>query len=254
MDDILNDECKTCGGEGFIPCPDCDGFDYKCETCNGYGEVVCPECEGFSAEGWEEDEDEDWAAAYDPEQLPEETQPFEQKSDTLVIHPTDSTTAFLQQIYAGRGFDVLNWYRGDVDLLLPKYDRIIMMGHGWTGGLFSVGKFPGSFAVGDKSVPGLKGKNNVYIWCCARTFVNHHNLDGFSTGMFISEVAEAAWFKIKTTQDVVTKQNMLFTDIVTRHINDLTVDKVLAEYVGDDPVTQFNRKQMMGINLIPREG
>ena len=48
--------CKTCYGEGRVPCPECGGTaeveckkchgDGGCPTCNGTGKEVCPECDG----------------------------------------------------------------------------------------------------------------------------------------------------------------------------------------------------------------
>jgi hypothetical protein len=110
---------------------------------------------------------------------------------TLVIHPQDPSTAFLSTIYAGKGYDVLTSYKGDLNELLPKYSRVIMLGHGWSPGLFSMGRFRGTFIINDESVPGLKHKNNVYIWCHASDFVGEYGLKGFATGMFCSEVGEA---------------------------------------------------------------
>lgn len=175
------------------------------------------------------------------------------QSDTLVIHPADPSTDFLHVIYDGRGFDVLRRYRGDVNKLLPRYKRIIMLGHGWTDGLFSIGRFPGTFAVSDDSAPALRGKDNVYIWCNAQTYVRYHGLSGYSTGMFISEVAEARLFDIKTTQRAVTYSNDLFADVMRKHIMNPTLEQILKDYDGNSSVIQFNRQQMQGIGILTRE-
>lgn len=172
--------------------------------------------------------------------------------NTLVIHPDDPSTDFLQGIYEGKGFDVLNYYHGDVDKLLPHYRRIILLGHGWTGGLFSMGMFPGYWVISDASAPALKGKDNVYIWCNAHTYVCHHKLKGFSTGMFISEVSEAKWFNIQTTQRAVTYSNYLFVEVMRKHIENPSLDLILNEYKGDSAVINFNRQQMQGIGILER--
>jgi hypothetical protein len=78
---------------------------------------------------------------------------FKPNSDTLVIHALDRSTDFLKPIYAGKGYDVLNSYPHPVNELLPLYKRVIMLGHGWTQGLFSVGKFPGAFSIDSWSAP-----------------------------------------------------------------------------------------------------
>jgi hypothetical protein len=175
------------------------------------------------------------------------------KSDTLVIHPDDPSTDFLRVIYEGRGFDVLKTYRKDVDSLLPRYQRVIMLGHGCTDGLYSIGRFRGGYAVSDASAPALGGKNNVYIWCNAQTYVRYHRLKGFSTGMFISEVAEAAWFDIRATQRAINHSNLLFARAMQKHIDNPTLDQILREYNGDSAVIQFNRQQMQGIGILKRQ-
>jgi hypothetical protein len=162
-----------------------------------------------------------------------------------VIHPTDSSTTFLTAIYAGKGYDVLNNYRGDTDALLHQYDRVIMLGHGWTMGLFSMGRFGNKYlAIDEKSVPGLRRKNNVYIWCKASTFVEEFGLTGFTTGMFISEVSEAAAFGIKTTQEAIDYSNNLFAKVMHGVIDNPNLQKILQGYNGKDPVIQYNRDLM----------
>lgn len=165
---------------------------------------------------------------------------------TLVIHPTDSSTAFLTPIYSGKGYDVLNSYDGNLNALLPNYERIIMLGHGWTHGLFAMGKFggitPNGMAIDKSSVPGLKGKDNVYIWCWASKFVGPNALKGFSTGMFISEVGEAAAFGIIAEQEEVTMSNNLFAKIMAAQIGNPNLSQIMKEYDGESPVIQYNRK------------
>jgi hypothetical protein len=172
---------------------------------------------------------------------------FKPNSDTLVIHALDRSTDFLKPIYAGKGYDVLNSYPHPVNELLPLYKRVIMLGHGWTQGLFSVGKFPGAFSIDSWSATGLKGKDNVYIWCMASTFVHALGLKGFYTGMFISEVKEAEWFKIYVDQEAIDHSNHLFADIMSRQISHPNLQQILKEYDGDCPVIQYNRS-LMGIS------
>jgi hypothetical protein len=141
---------------------------------------------------------------------------------TLVIHPEDKTTDFLIPIYMNLksfpDFDDVTIIRGgvtkaEVNQLIAEHDRIMMMGHGAPSGLFSVGKFQGSFGfiIDQTTVPLLQNKENIFIWCNADQFVNKHNLKGLYSGMFISEVGEANYCGLAgTPQDVVTESNEYF--------------------------------------------
>lgn len=162
---------------------------------------------------------------------------------TLVIHPTDRTTDFLKPIYEGRGWTVINKHakemnRDEFIAELEAHDRIIMMGHGYPGGLF--------MSYIDPSVaPILREKDCVCIWCNADQFVNKYGLKGFYTGMFISEVGEANWFKIRTDQDAIDYSNNLFTGLVVEHIDKKNPQPAIKEgYVGDCPVIRFNNDRL----------
>ena len=162
---------------------------------------------------------------------------------TLVIHPDDRSTDFLSQIYEGRGFTIITKHKKD----LPKnkfiqeiknHDRIIMMGHGYPGGLFMS-------HIDSTLVYLLREKECVCIWCNADQFVNKYGLKGFYTGMFISEVSEAGWFHIHTDQAEVDFSNELFTQLVTDNINNEDIHTVLKEsYVGDSPIIEFNNDRL----------
>lgn len=38
-----DDDCGTCGGDGFVECERCDGD--GCDACDDTGDADCPECE-----------------------------------------------------------------------------------------------------------------------------------------------------------------------------------------------------------------
>ena len=140
---------------------------------------------------------------------------------TLVIHPQDSSTDFLTPIYMNLksfpDFDDVTIVRGgmskdEVDKLITEHDRIMMMGHGSPGGLFSVGQFKSQgFIINHTTVPLLENKECIFIWCNADRFVEANNLKGLYSGMFISETSEAAYCGLPNTpQDVVTESNDYF--------------------------------------------
>ena len=140
---------------------------------------------------------------------------------TLVIHPQDSSTDFLTPIYMNLksypDFDDVTIVRGgmskdEVDKLITEHDRIMMMGHGSPGGLFSVGQFKSQgFIINHTTVPLLENKECIFIWCNADRFVEANNLKGLYSGMFISETSEAAYCGLPgTPQDIVTESNNYF--------------------------------------------
>ena len=150
---------------------------------------------------------------------------------TLVIHPADASTDFLIPIYSNiysfpdeeKVTILRNGYtKSEVREMIEEHDRVIMLGHGSSSGLFSVGQFEDSGLIIDQStVEALsKKKENIYIWCNADQFVQRHNLKGFYTGMFISEYGEATYCNVVAQNGEVETSNDLFAQVVGRNINE----------------------------------
>lgn len=153
---------------------------------------------------------------------------------TLIVHPRDKSTSFLEILYRPiKNTTIVTDGINKVDLikLITSHDRVMMMGHGSPHGLFSVGQFKetNGFIIDQSMVPYLKGKKeNVYIWCNADQFIERHNLKGFYSGMFISEVGEAFFCGLKDTeQKVVDESNLNFC-------------KIMSEYINEDVKTIYN--------------
>lgn len=181
---------------------------------------------------------------------------------TLVIHPQDKSTDFLIPIYMDLGgfpdFEKPTIIRGgmtraDVDQEIIKHDRIMMMGHGSPGGLFSVGQFPGSngYIISHGTADILRNKECIFIWCNADSFVNTHNLKGLYSGMFISETMEAAYCGLPgTSQDIVTESNDFFANEFGK-VSGTSLDEAY-EYIRDsygvlaenNPVAKYNHHRL----------
>lgn len=139
---------------------------------------------------------------------------------TLVIHPKDPTTKFLKPIYKNipnktviRGGAT----REELREAIKTHDRVMMMGHGSPSGLFSVRQFPFfGFVIDHTFVDLLSEKtDNVFIWCNADQFVLKHELKGFFTGMFISEVHEAFYCNVSPVKEKdVIKSNNKFAKLL----------------------------------------
>lgn len=167
---------------------------------------------------------------------------------TLVIHPDDRSTDFLKEIYKGKDWTIINEHtacrsRKVITQLIKKHDRIIMMGHGYPGGLFMT-------CINPQMVYLLRQKFCVCIWCNADKFVEHYGLRGFYTGMFISEVGEASHYGITIAQNRINYSNDLFALIMRVEIDSPNVLENVKrlydsnESTGNCPVIKFNHDRL----------
>ncbi len=170
---------------------------------------------------------------------------------SLIIHPEDESTDFLKDIYSGLPDTTIitgGLKKDEVHQLIREHDRIFMLGHGFPDGLFSVGQFPGagSLIIDRNTAPLLQDKENICIWCYADEFVNRYQLNGFYTGMFISEVGEAGYYGIPTNQQEINYSNKLFAAIVKKNLdNEEMLKKVKSEYYhSGSKVILFNRRRL----------
>lgn len=159
---------------------------------------------------------------------------------TLVIHPEDNTTEFLTAIYANISNNTVikgGVSKSELREMIEEHYRILMLGHGSPDGLLSRCQFPngGLFIVDESMVSVLKNKLNcIFIWCYADKFVRRHGLAGLCTGMFISEMGEAAYWRFKgINQRMIDESSGLFASIVSKYINEpieFMYNKLLLEY------------------------
>ena len=167
---------------------------------------------------------------------------------TLVIHPADATTQFLAPIYEGKDWTICNNYkltRREIKDLIYKHDRIIMMGHGDVKGLWNPDH--SGYLINSQIAWYLKPKRCVYIWCNSDSFVRKHNLQGFYTGMIISEWAEAHQFALSEyTNEDIEKSNELFTRVIKNAIDSENMyQQVKANYISDDnAIVWFNQNNI----------
>lgn len=176
---------------------------------------------------------------------------------TLIIHPKDRTTSFLDIVYnpiPNKTLITGGLRKIEICNLIESHDRVMMMGHGTPYGLFSVGQFKtdNGYIIDKTMVDVLsKKENSVYIWCNANEFVEYYQLKGFYSGMFISEVGEANYCGFpKTTQEEVDESNFGFCDIMSKYINletNLIHENVKREYglIGENNlIAHYNNKRL----------
>jgi hypothetical protein len=136
---------------------------------------------------------------------------------------------------------------------IESHDRIIMMGHGSPMGLFNTGSFSKlmGYVIDDTMAEVLRKKECISIWCNADRFFEFHDLKGFYSGMFISEVTEADYCGlIDTSQNQVDESNARFGEIFSMYANGDTgsiYNNVFKEYeklAVNNPVANFNCQRL----------
>jgi len=170
----------------------------------------------------------------------------------LIIHPTDRSTDFLKPIYVNIT-DATILHSGvnkaQIAKLISEHDRIIMLGHGSIHGLFSIGQFDGEngYVIDSTMIPLLLEKECISIWCNADQFMNKHELNGFYSGMFISEVSEATYCGLPgMDQKTVTASNDYFAELLGEVINEplsVIYEHVMNNYeliIEDNTVAKYN--------------
>lgn len=176
---------------------------------------------------------------------------------TLIIHPKDNSTSFLDIVYnpiPNKTVVTGNVTKEELKNLIKEHDRVMMMGHGSPGGLFSVGSFRSNngYVIDETFVPVLAEKDNsVFIWCNADKFVDRFGLRGFYSGMFISEVGEAYYCGLPgTEQETVDESNFGFCHILAEVINEEQEDafnyvkEKYGEIAEENPVALYNHKRL----------
>jgi hypothetical protein len=146
--------------------------------------------------------------------------------NTLIIHPQDPTTTFLEPIYQALDTKtVITGGKTQPELLelVDGHDHIIICGHGSPNGLFSISRFPGlgytGYIIDQSAIKSLKTKKVTTIWCFAEQFVRNTGLTNtYFTDMFISEVEEGLLMGLKVTEEMVEESNYCFSYNLAEHV------------------------------------
>lgn len=163
--------------------------------------------------------------------------------ETLVIHPKDSTTDFLSEIYKDKNWTVINTniHKKLLKEQIKSHKRIVMLGHGTQFGLIGFNRL----VVDSSLVYLLRGKECVYIWCNADVFVKKYGLKGFYTGMIISEYEEAVMYSVNTNSHWITESNTDFALAIKNSIDEENMlEKAKLLYEGNSAVVEFNRNNL----------
>jgi hypothetical protein len=173
---------------------------------------------------------------------------------TLVIHPLDETTRFLELAYRGIEATVVTRQveRRQLRRQIERHDQVMLLGHGSAHGLFSVGMCPDSqFVIDADLVDQLSERDNtIGIWCYASTFARDYRLKGVFTGMFVSEMLEAELFGLQATDTEIQESAYLFSNVVGRfancrpHILKAAIDREYGRLARLNPVARYNHSRI----------
>jgi len=169
---------------------------------------------------------------------------------TLIIHPKDPTTDFLNVIHKDYNvFDADSNTKLQLIKAISQHDKIIMLGHGSGDGLFS--SHHDKFIIDSSFTNLLRQKKLIGIWCYAVDFADRHNLKGLFSGMIISEMDEAYLNNIEATESEILNQNIDFAKAIAGVEGFDSRQSVLyfkQKYKGDSDVRSFNRERIYYIN------
>lgn len=158
-------------------------------------------------------------------------------------------TATFDAIYKNLNEDTIilhNPSRDDVDFILTERptETLLCFGHGSPRGLFSH-DFNGML-IDAESVPLLVNREMIGIWCYASNFGITHNLRGFFTYMFISNMQECVFNRCGYYEDdIIFTENRLFAERVNELIRNETplnkwVEILYESRNADLPFVEFN--------------
>jgi hypothetical protein len=183
---------------------------------------------------------------------------------TLIIHPKDPSTVFLNDVYSAIRNKLVvqeGKTKKEVYELIDSHKRVLMMGHGSPSGLFAIGQFPETsiYIIDNEMISILEKKqDNVFIWCYASSFIKNTNLPGFATGMFISELGEAFSCGVKgVNQQMVDESNNTFVREIAKsiHLDSISMFKNILQsdykkLAVLNPVAKYNYDRIKYNELI----
>lgn len=158
----------------------------------------------------------------------------------------------MKQIYAGKKDVTLideTWNSRRIRETIgtaPKEERIMMLGHGYNGGLFAPygnDQFARTI-IDSKIVYLLREHPCIGVWCYANQFADNYELKGLFTGMIISEKYEADNLGIDSEGvDIDACNNQFASDLeycLRKYSLNLIPEKMLELQDFHSELTDFN--------------
>ena len=130
--------------------------------------------------------------------------------------------------------------------IINETETLIFCGHGTKYGLLHPNLFSGEYLLHENNVSLIHAKRVIGIWCHASDFAITHNLSGFYTGMFISNVFESIENSIYgCSQKLITKRESEFVKILSDLIiNNTPMEEWLQCFSITESLTEFNYKNL----------
>jgi hypothetical protein len=149
----------------------------------------------------------------------------------IVVHITGNTedAAKLSYCYDGLANLIIlkDVCREKVEEVLKLYphEKVMFLGHGSRDGLFDCRR--SRFIIDKFNVDLLKERTVIGIWCYAAEFADKHELRGFFTSMFISNMEEALMnsFINETDETIESELNVFCININNLLKEDIKLDQ-----------------------------
>ena len=179
----------------------------------------------------------------------------ESEATMIVIHPKDRTTKMLELLYKDSPHTLVDTTlsKNQLRALLynePSVERFMLLGHGGPEGLFTrTDDTQNSFTkLIDHSFAHIlrKHQGKIFaVFCHAKLFAEKEFLHGLFSGMIISEMSEAIYYGITTTEEELAQENVKLAKRLRTLLDENTPWCLIPERIlqMDDvhsPLTEFN--------------
>lgn len=171
----------------------------------------------------------------------------------------DRDTELLQNIwqdlhidrYIEINYDSENYEAAIEEALIAEDDTLIICGHGTSYGLLHPNLNSGQYIIHENNVHLIHAQNVIGIWCWASAFAQTHHLQGFYTGMFISNLTEARHYLYEPcVNDILLDSHIQeFENYFMHHVNELLQQNIpLQDWEGSfstiNSVGRFNNNSL----------
>lgn len=173
----------------------------------------------------------------------------------LIVHPPHARMAFLKALYKDLPQKtVINRHLllSELSTAVSSHNRVWIMGKGCEYGLFAPGEKTKKLMINAFLSRALaQGTHHIYLWNHANEFVEKHNLRGFYTGAFITEVWHAQIFEMWEADEAMVKEAnetlvALLKDLL--HLDSLALLKAIKRrykpFTKNNPVAAFNYRHL----------
>ena len=174
----------------------------------------------------------------------------------LVIHPDNEYIGFpvFQTLYQGKPYTIVedsNISDAELRKLIEEHDVIVMLGCFLHEGLLAQNKDTGKYflLIDDTHIDLLKRKFVYSI--SGKRYFEERGVPGLHTGTILTSGFEATLYDVEGTEEEIVNSALRLISIIgdTFDIQDVQEKKVkiFAEYDGIDPISIFNKKQIIAL-------